>query len=68
MADEVGVVGAQGGIKGDRERALGARGDGDVGEGDALGDEESAGCEVLFECVEGTDLAFQDRGVQLEYK
>lgn len=65
MAEEVGKGGAEGGVNGDGRSALDLRGDEDVGEGDALADEEGAGGEVGLEGLQGADLALGDGIVDL---
>jgi hypothetical protein len=57
VADEVGDLGADGGVESDHGSTLDRRGDGKISEGDALSDEESAGGEMGIEGFQRAELA-----------
>lgn len=65
MADDVGVLGTGGSIKGDSDGALDDGGQADISKGDTLSDKESAGGEVGLKGLEGTGLALDKSGVNL---
>ena len=65
VTDDVGELGTEGGVEGDGKCTLDDRGHGDIGEGDALRDKESAGREVSLKGLEGTELALSKGGVDL---
>lgn len=65
MADDVGVLGAQGRVDEVGELTLDDGGKGDVGEGDALGDEEGMVLEVLLERAESALYTVSECGVKL---
>ena len=66
MADGVGELGLERGVDDRRCGALDDGGEGDVGEGDALGDEVGAGGEVGLNGVESTNGALGECCVRLE--
>jgi hypothetical protein len=65
VAEEVGELGARGGVEVDGGGGLYVRGNEEVGEGEALADEEGAGRDMLLEGVEGAGLALEEGGVDL---
>ena len=68
MADDVGVFGAQGRVDEVGKQALDDGGKSDIGEGDALGDEERMMLQVLLECAKSALYTFDKCSVKLATK
>ena len=66
VADNVGQLGAEGGIKGNSESALNDGCDGNVGQRDALANEEGVGREVRLKGLQGAQLTLSKSCVNLE--
>lgn len=57
MTNEVGDLGADGSVDGESDTAIDDAGDVDIGEGDALANEEGACGDVGFQGLQGAQLA-----------
>ena len=68
MANDVRILGAQGRVDEVGELALDDGGKSDIGEGDALGDEEGMMLEVLLERAESALYTVGECGVELEFR
>lgn len=66
VADNVGKLGAEGGIKGNGESTLNDGCDGDVGQRDALANEEGVGREVRLKGLQGAQLTLSKSCMNLE--
>jgi len=64
MTDNVGEILASGGIEGDGDSPLNHRSECNVGEGDALCDEESSFRQMLLDSLESSDVTLEEGSIE----